>query len=152
MTADTKYISTDWYPELSLLATRLSGEINSADIDRWKQSLLEKLSMVEDNSRFKILVNLYGFQAADLPTHKKYRTIIPELLAGYGWKVGYVNLFEEAASMQLTYTRGIRCVAAAHVHQDETKIEKYESLFGKENEHFFTNPIAADAWIRTIQV
>ncbi len=41
----------------------------------------------------------------------------------------------------------IRCTGAAHIHQDATKIEKYESLFGRDNERFFTDPTLAEEWI-----
>ncbi|QMU26721.1 hypothetical protein [Adhaeribacter radiodurans] len=144
----TQITRTNWYPNQSLIITQLSGNVDSAAISRWEQSLHESLNLVEDKGTFKILVNLYGFKATDIAAHKKFRTIIPETLATYGWRTGYLDLFEEAADLKLTNNRGIQCIAAAHVHQDETKIEKYETLFGKENEHFFTNPEVAEAWIK----
>jgi hypothetical protein len=54
--------------------------------------------------------------------------------------------------MQLTYTRGISCVAAVHVHQDQSKIEKYDTMFGKETERFFTDPSLGESWIRSIVI
>ena len=45
--------------------------------------------------------------------------------------------------------RGIRCLTAAHCHQDETKISKYESLYSSVSERFFTDPQKAEAWIRS---
>jgi hypothetical protein len=141
-----------WLPEEKLVITQISGEVDVAEIEAWDRSLQEALAKIEDNGTFKILVNLHGFQAANLAAHKRFRTIIPATLANYGWKAGYVNLFEEAAGMQLTRTRGIACVAAVHVHQDQSKIEKYDSLFGKETERFFTDPFLGESWIRSIVI
>ncbi|PSR55001.1 hypothetical protein AHMF7605_16560 [Adhaeribacter arboris] len=139
---------TDWYPSQKLIITQLSGNVDSAAINGWEQSLHKSLNLVEDQGTFKILVNLFGFKAMDFAAHKKFRTVIPETLASYGWRTGYLNLFEEAADLKLTNKRGIQCVAAAHVHQDATKIQKYEILFGKEDEHFFTNPEVTENWIK----
>lgn len=143
----TKIAETEWLPEKKLINTHLSGDVDLADIEQWEQSLHAALDKIPDNSIFKILINLYGFKAVDFTVHKRYREIILLTLANYGWKVGYVDLFEEAANMQFNYLRGIKCVGAAHVHQDASKIEKYESLFSRENERFFTDPQAAEKWI-----
>ncbi|MBD0257009.1 MAG: hypothetical protein ICV83_14920 [Cytophagales bacterium] len=141
---------SEWLPEEKLVITQISGEADMAAIEAWDRSLQEALSRIEENGTFKILVNLHGFQAVNLAAHQRFRTVIPATLANYGWKAGYVNLFEEAANMQLTRTRGIACVAAVHVHQDQSKIEKYDAMFGKETERFFTDPALGYSWIRQI--
>lgn len=145
-----KITRTDWYPHERLIVTHISGDVDKQDVEYWQQSLEQALDKVEDHSSFKIFVNLFGFKAVDLDAHKRFRAIVPETLARYNWKVGYVDLFEEANSMQYTTTRGIQCVAAAHAHQDETKIEQYETRFGRDNEHFFTNQEAAMNWIKGV--
>lgn len=146
-----KIITTHWYPENKLIITHISGEANSDDIKRWEQSLLRTLDQVEDNDTFKIFVNLHGFKAINIEAHKQFRTIIPLTLATYGWKCGYVDMFEEASLLQLTNIRGIQCTAAAHAHHDETKMALYESNYSRSNEHFFTDPIAAQQWISNMQ-
>ena len=146
-----KITETAWYPEEKLIITYLSGEIDFIDIKRWEASLKTAFEQIEDNSIFKILVNLHGFKATDIEAHKHYRSIIPLMLADYGWKIGYVDLFDEAENMVFKNTRGIRCVGAAHVHQDKTKIEKYETNFGRKNERFFTDPVEANEWIRALK-
>ncbi|MGV3588360.1 MAG: hypothetical protein ACO1OF_15255 [Adhaeribacter sp.] len=143
---------TNWHPAQQLIITQISGDVDADGVAQWGQSLQEALSQIPDNHSFKILINLHGFTATNFAAHKQFRVIIPQTLANYGWKTGYVNLFEEAASLQLHNVRGIKCVAAAHVHQDKTKIEKYESMFGKENEHFFTDPEQAETWIKSFPV
>ncbi len=91
---------------------------------------------------------MYGFKAVDIDAHKRFRTVIPLTLADYGWKVGYVNLFEdEAQTMIIRKIRGITCIAAAHAHQDETKMNLYEEKFSCNKERFFSDPIQARLWI-----
>ncbi|MCF0042038.1 hypothetical protein [Dyadobacter fanqingshengii] len=145
-----KTIRSDWFADELLIITQISGDIENADVIRWEQTLHAALDQVPDSGAFKIFINLYGFKAVDLEAHKQFRNIIPLNLASYGWKVGYVAMFpEEAEKMIIFKKRNVQCIAAAHCHQDVTKIEKYESLYSSDNEHFFTDAEAADAWIRS---
>ncbi|MDN4166186.1 hypothetical protein QWY31_11775 [Cytophagales bacterium LB-30] len=140
-------IQTLWFPNENLIETQLKGDITQEDVKYWKSTLAKAFSQIGQGTRFKILIDLYGFKAVDLATHKLYREIIPLLLADYNWKVGYVDLFEEAKDMKFSSLLGITCIAAAHVHQDEEKINKYQERFSRENEQFFTDPLKARAWI-----
>lgn len=145
---EKKITRTDWFPEKALIVTHISGHVTKEDIAAWEKSLLDTLQRLEENSSFKIFINLHGFQATDIEAHKRFRAIVPNALANYGWKVGYVDLFEEdAKKMTFHTTRGITCSAAVHCHQDVTKIELYEQKFSRENEHFFTDPSRALEWI-----
>ena len=119
------------------------------DIMHWEQTLYAAMAKIPDSTQFKIFVNLYGFTAADLDAHKYYRNIIPVTLAEYGWKVGYVAMFpKEDAKFNVTTTRGVRCLAAVHCHQDATKISKYQQFYSSDLGHFYTDPKTADMWIR----
>lgn len=147
----TTITETNWYPEKRLIITHLSGDLEHSDIERWEQSLKETLNLVEDNSSFKIFVNLFGFKAVNINAHKRFRDVVPLTLAGYDWKVGYLGLFEEEAkTMVFTNTRGIQCAGAAHAHQDETKIVMYDSAFSSNRERFFTDPVLALQWIEAL--
>lgn len=149
--SNTKIAKTEWEPAARLIVTHISGDMDMEDVIGWENSLYEALNRVEDGGTFKIFINLHGFTALNLNAHKYFRTIVPLTLAEYGWKVGYVDMFgEEAAQLILSNKRGVRCVAAVHCHQDETKIGKYESLYSSTNEHFFTDPAKAEAWIRSV--
>jgi hypothetical protein len=98
--------ASEWIPEQRLVITHITGDVDIAGVEEWDNGLQQTLSKIEDNGRFKILVNLHGFTALDLAAHKRFRTVVPQTLARYGWKTGYVHLFEEeAADMQLTNTR-----------------------------------------------
>lgn len=149
--SDSKIAKTDWEPENRLIITHISGDLEKEDVIRWENSLHEALDRIEDGGTFRIFVNLHGFTALNLEAHKHFRIIVPLTLADYGWKVGYVAMFEEEADkLVISSKRNIRCVAAVHCHQDATKIEKYESLYSSPNERFFTDPDKAEAWIRSI--
>jgi len=149
----TKVTETDWYPEKRLVVTHISGDLEKADIEQWEKSFRNTLKQIADNTTFKIFVNMYGFKAVNIDAHKRFRGVVPLTLADYGWKVGYVDLFEEEARM-MTYkhTRGIKCVGAAHSHQDETKMDLYETRFSSDNEHFFPDPAQARQWIENLEI
>lgn len=150
---NSKITETNWYPEKKLLVTHISGDVDKTDIEMWESSLNEALNKINDNESFKVFVNMYGFKAIDLDAHKRFRGIVPLTLANYGWKVGYVNLFEEEAK-SVTYknTRGIKCVGVAHSHQDETKMDLYETRFSCDKEHFFKDPAKAIEWIELLKI
>jgi hypothetical protein len=57
---------TNWYPKEKTIITRISGEVDIEEIERWEQSLYAALAQVEDAEEFKILVDLYGFQGYQL--------------------------------------------------------------------------------------
>lgn len=147
----TSVISTQWIGEKNLIVTNISGEPDKSEIEQWKQSLHDMLQQLDDNTLFKVFVNLHGFKAIDMEAHKYFRDIIPLTLANYGWRTGYVDLFEsEAEQLVIQTQRGIQCVAVAHAHHDETKMELYESRFGRDREHFFTDPEVARNWIEQV--
>jgi hypothetical protein len=147
-----KIIATDWYPEKKMIVTQLRGDIEKSDIEAWEKSLIDTLEQLEENSSFKIFVNIHGFKAINIDAHKRFRVILPLTLADYGWKVGYIDLFEEEAkTMTYKNKRGIQCVGAAHSHQDQTKMDLYETRFSSEREHFFTDPVLAKQWIEQLE-
>lgn len=148
--SDLKIAKTAWEPVSRLIVTQISGDMEKEDVIRWEESLYRALDQIEAGGTFKIFVNLHGFTAANLDAHKYFRNIVPLTLADYGWKVGYVAMFEEASRLVLGSKRDIRCLAAAHCHHDASKIEKYESLYSGPDERFFTDPGRAEAWIRSI--
>ena len=149
----TKITETNWYPEKRLVVTHISGDIEKDDIEQWEKSFKKALDQIEDETTFKIFVNMYGFKAVNIDTHKRFRTVIPLALADYGWKVGYVDLFEEEAkTMTYKNTRGIKCVGAAHSHQEKTKMDLYETRFSSDREHFFLDPIQARQWIENLEM
>lgn len=145
-------IQTQWFASERLLISQLSGDITSSEIDQWIDSLESALNELTPGQVFRVFFNLVDFKADSLDTHKKFRGVIPLTMASYGWKVGYVDLFDEAALLTYQTKRGIRCLAAAHAHHDATKIAAYEERFGRATERFFTDAVQAEAWIRTLNL
>lgn len=139
---------TEWLPDESLIITELKGPVDVAAIEAWELSLRGTLDQLPDNTAFKILVDLVGLAPVDVETHKRYRSIVPLALAKHGWRIGYLDMFEEANHLPLTTERGVHCVKAAHAHQDAYKIEEYDRRFGKASERFFTDSAAAFQWLR----
>jgi hypothetical protein len=142
---------TVYLKEEKLVVTELSGDLDSNDIDEWQQSLTTVLGQLEQDTKFKILVDLHGFKASDFEVHKKFRVVIPKILAEYGWYVGYLRMFPEA-ELTIRSHQNIYCVAAAHVHQDETKIRNYAENYSMRNEGFFTDTYTARKWIKSVSI
>ncbi|TGM46726.1 hypothetical protein EHQ92_02030 [Leptospira biflexa] len=144
-------IDTKWEQDSNLIITRLSGPITEADAIEWEKGLTQVLQSLPNGTKFKIFVNFYDLNPSSVSAHKAYRNVMPLLLSQYGWRIGYLDLFEEANGLKITTTNGIQCVAAVHCHQDSYKIGEYERRFGKENEHFYDDPIRSEDWIRNFE-
>ncbi len=139
-------------PAASLLVTELHGRTSGPQVETWARTLTETLAQIPDFGRFKILVDLSAFEATDLEAHRVFREVVPGALAQCAWKVGYLDLFEREEQPELTSVRGVRCVAAAHVHHDRTKMAEYQERFGRRYERFFSGRAEAEAWMGTIRV
>ncbi|MEJ8843685.1 hypothetical protein WG954_14940 [Lacibacter sp. H375] len=142
-----KIIDVKWHSSQQMLVAKLSGKLNAEDIRHWNNLLLGAMDNLNDNSVFKIVVDLHGFEAEDMEVHKQFRTIIPALLADYNYRIGYLDMFPEA-NIELKQTRGIRCIAMANVHHNAEKMLDYQTRFGNEHEHYFTESDMALAWIK----
>jgi hypothetical protein len=136
-----------WNPADRVLISRLSGIVRMVDVERWKADLGVAVGAIRDGKTFGLLSDLSGYEPADLEAHKAMRTVIPLLLAEHGFRTGLVALVgaEEPA---VTTTRGITCVAVAHVHHDAGKMALYEEQVGGATERFFTDSAAALVWVR----
>jgi hypothetical protein len=146
-----KLIYTSWDATSKILVTTLRGKVNEEDVDSWEASLTNTLASIPDGTRFKILVNLHGFEAENMDVHKRYRTIMPLLLAQYGYRIGYLDMFPEA-EIELHHTRGIRCIAMANVHHNADKMNDYQRRFANVHEHYFTEPEDAWNWITNVVI
>ncbi|MCW7491925.1 hypothetical protein ND861_04575 [Leptospira sp. 2 VSF19] len=145
-------IYTKWEKDSNLVITRISGAISEAEVSEWKQSLEKTFSSIPAGAKFKIFVNLYGLNPTSVSAHKAYRDIIPLLLSKYNWRIGYLDLFEEAKDLKLTSENGMECLAAVHCHHDSYKINEYERRFGRTSEHFYDDPEKSEKWIRSYPV
>lgn len=140
---------THWEVDHALLVTRLQGTVQMSEVQQWAAALQRALAHLADNTSFKLLVDLHGYEPQQMSAHKAMRTVIPMTLARYGFRTALLDLFE-GADLPLELTRGIRCTAVAHVHHETEKMTAYDHRLGRSNEHFFTAYQQAEAWLRTL--
>lgn len=146
-----KIIDVKWHSSHQMLVAKLSGKLNAEDVRHWNNLLLRATDNLHDNSVFKIVVDLHGFEAEDMEVHKQFRTIIPALLADYNYRIGYLDMFPEA-KVELNQTRGISCIAMANVHHNVEKMLDYQTRFSKTHEQYFTETEPALAWIKNLNM
>jgi hypothetical protein len=136
-----------WDAADGVLISHLAGTVNESDVERWKAELVAAVAAIPDGGSFRLLSDLSGYEPAGLDAHKAMRTVIPLLLAEHGFRTGLVDIVG-AEEPTVTTTRGITCVAVAHVHHDAGKMALYEERVGGATERFFTDSAVALAWVR----
>ena len=142
----TKKIESKYSAETGLFETSLSGLISTEDVQEWQNSINAVLAQIPDHSNFKALINIHGYEPQDVEAHKAFRTVIPLTMAKYSFRVGYIDMFEEA-DLPLSGIRDIACIAFANVHQDEVKMKKYQDNYAKSNELYTTDIKEAYKWL-----
>jgi hypothetical protein len=131
-----------------ILTTRLTGVVTTEDVQRWKESLERDAAAIPDGGTFKLLLDLRGYEPADIEAHKAMRVVIPLFLADYGLRPALLDLFP-GSELPLRNLRGITCTAFANVHHDAAKMQNYEERVGRANQRFFTDAGEARAWLET---
>lgn len=140
---------TMWNAEQRLLSTTLTGMTSTEDVAAWRLTLDRALEKVPDDGVFKLLVDIRGYEPANPEAHKAFRVVIPMLLADYGFRPGFLDLYPEA-ELAIRRLRGVTCIAHANVHHDAGKMATYEQRLGRANERFFTDIRKAEAWIAAV--
>lgn len=140
--------SSEWNTTTSTLTTRLGGIATFEDVTAWIASLSAAVSAIPDNTPFKLLVDLSHYQFANLDAHKEMRVVIPILLSQCNFKSWLVTHFS-GAEIDISSVRGLRCVAVAHVHDDEGKMREYETRAQSPVERFFSNVDDAKTWLES---
>ena len=144
-------IYASWDPQTELLQTELSGTIAVADVLLWRDRLYQALALIQDNGQFFLWSNLQGYKPANIEAHQMMRPIIPELLISHGMRPAYADLFDESPEIDITLARGIRCLAHATIHHDQTKMSHFECTIAKRNQRFFSDPREAENWLLTFK-
>jgi hypothetical protein len=142
----TVTIYSHFEAETGLLTTRLDGSVQRADVAVWIDGLDAALAQIPDGGEFKLLVDLTGYEPADLGTQKAMRVVIPQTAAAYGLRSALLDLYPEA-EITLTKTRAITCTALANVHHDSDKMTEYARLLDRERQRFFTGAAVARVWL-----
>jgi hypothetical protein len=144
-----KIVDSIWNTERRLLITRLQGRVHSEDVHCWETSLKRELDRIENNTTFKMILDSYGYEPSSIDAHKEMRTIIPLTLAAYGFQTALLDLYDPI-DLPVQSTRGITCIACAHINHEEFKMGWYDQEIGRANERFFTDFKKAEMWITAI--
>ncbi len=142
-------IESTWDAARRLLATRLAGAVAPDDVTLWEQSLDRALARVPDGHRFRLLSDLHGYEPTSVDAHRRMRRVVPRALAQCGFRTALIDL-AGGGDVEIVSTRGIRCVAVAHVHHDAFKMAYYDSTAGSRAERFFACRVDAEAWVTSV--
>ncbi|WP_413292360.1 hypothetical protein ACLSU7_13215 [Bdellovibrio sp. HCB185ZH] len=147
---NTKVTESRWDQSGKILFTALKGSVDESDISVWKNTLSTAVSLIPENTEFKVLLDLNGFEPSSLSAHKAMRNVIPELLASHGLRPAFIDLFDEKPEMTITCEEGKICTAFANVHHDENKMADYRKRIGGDRQQFFTDKDEAAQWLNRL--
>jgi hypothetical protein len=140
-----------WNPKSQVLRTDLTGTATVADVRSWQEGLAQQVERIPDGSEFRLLLNLRGYDPADLDAHKAMRVVVPTLLIRHGMRPAFVDLVPNPPEIALSVERGIRCIAFANVHHDEHKMREYAERISKPEQRFFTDLELAQNWLMSVR-
>jgi hypothetical protein len=130
--------------------SELKGRVDLDTVRAWRAGLRDEVDRLPDGSRFKLLLDLRGYEPAGLDAHKEMRTVVPDLLAAHGLRPAFMGLFPDAPEPVVRAVREVVCVAFANVHHDETKMRQYEERIATADQRFFTARSEAEAWLDAV--
>lgn len=131
-----------------IVYTEISGEAKTKDIKAWQTGIEDVLGSIENNTAFKMLINLQGFKPANLEVQKCFRMVLPQALAKHNWQLGYAELLGDPTP--LSTERGVHCIAVAYVHYDLIRMKSYQELYGRPGEHYFSDMQKAYTWLKEL--
>jgi hypothetical protein len=142
--------STTWEPATRILRTELTGTVDAGAVRAWQDGLHGAVAGIPDGTAVKLLLDLRGYEPADLDAHKAMRDVVPELLLSHGMRPAFLDLFDDPPTVQVTTARGISIAAFANVHHDAEKMGEYERRIAKPDQRFFTEREAAEHWLAAL--
>jgi hypothetical protein len=149
-TTSAENIGSEWDGGRRVLTTRLSGVVTVADVDAWKTTLTRAVARIPAGTTFKVLLDLHGYESADIEAHKAMRNVVPLLLASHGMRPAFIDLFDEMPEIQVSAARGSVCTAFANVHHDREKMDTYRRRIGRVDQQFFTLRREAESWLASL--
>jgi hypothetical protein len=133
-----------------IIRTRLTGLVSAESARAWQRQLQAQLRALPDRTQFALLLDIRGYEPADLDAHKVMRAVVPEILIRHGMRPAFLDLFPGTPEPVLETERGIRVIAFANVHHDATKMSDYERRIGRDDQRFFTDINAAEEWLESV--
>lgn len=140
-------VQAHWEPGSRLVVARLSGLIEVVHAHAWSSALARAVAAVPDGGAFALLLDLHGYEPADLDAHRAMREVVPRLLARHGMRPAFVDLFDEREEPVIGLDRQVRCIAFANVHHDAQKMARYRERIERVDQRFFTDAASARAWL-----
>lgn len=130
-----------------VVTTELRGSVTVADVERWAARLRGDVAALPEGTRFRLLLDLTGYEPADIAAHKAMRLVVPRLLADHGMRPAFADLFPEDEAPVVRAEQGVVVEAFANVHHDPEKMRRYEELIATPTQRFFTSRGDAEAWL-----
>ncbi len=143
-------VTSRWDPIRAVLVTELRGPVDVAEVAAWRDGLQMEVDRIPDGTRFRLLLDLTGFEPAGLDAHKAMRTVVPCLLLAHGLRPAFLDLFPEMAEPEIRTERGVVCVAFPNVHHDPDKMGRYEERIATGNQRFFTSRAEGEEWLSSV--
>jgi hypothetical protein len=143
-------VPTTWDPATGTLRTRLVGTVDAAAVRAWRDGLNATLAAVPGGSTVTLLLDLRGYEPADLDAHKAMRDVVPALLSTHGLRPAFLDLFDDPPPVDVTTARGVTVTAFANVHHDAEKMAEYERRIAKPNQRFFADRERAERWLASV--
>ena len=134
----------------TLVVAELRRTATGRDVQAWRDALHAQLASLDNGGSFKLLLDLRGYEPADLEAHKAMRDVVPSVLARHGMRPAFLDLFDPPPTLDVTTERGIGCTAFANVHHDAEKMAEYERRIAKPNQRFFTDRDEAERWLAAL--
>lgn len=140
--------TTTWDPRSFILRTRFSSPAGIADVVSWRAGLYAAAAVIRRGSSFKLLVDIRGYDVAstDPSVHKVQREVVPIFLAAHHFRTGFIDFFGVKGDVSPSKEDAI-CVAVAHLHHEEPKMNLYRQALGREVENFFSDLPEAESWL-----
>jgi hypothetical protein len=142
-----KTVGSRYDKDTHVLYAEMKGTVSVEDVAEWRKGLDREMNRIPDKARFKLLVDMDGYEPDSVQVHTAMRDIVPQLLASCGLRPAHIDLLAGSEEMEINRSSRIQCVAFANVHHDETKMASYEERIGKPNQRFFSDRKAAEDWL-----
>lgn len=136
-------------PRSEILETALRGTVDQAAVQAWADDLRFLVSRLPSGANFKLLLDLHGYEPADVAAHRAMREVVPDLLVACGLRPAFADLFPEAGEVRMPAAPRVRCTAFANVHHEAAKMERYEREIARPEQRFFTDREPALQWLRS---
>jgi hypothetical protein len=131
-----------------IVTSELRGPVDLGAARAWRHGLHAAITGLPPGSVVRLLVDQTGYRPAGLKVHRQVRTVVPEVLAAHGLFPALADLFP-GVEVTVAPDPAVRIEACAVVHHDRFKMDELDRRVGRPSQRFFTDAVAARAWLRS---